>query len=330
MTTARVQQAVVVVAGGAALLWCVWCWRQGLGPGWWALGLLLTLAPQAPVLALEFVVLAVLGRDPAVPRPSATQLLRAWWGEVLAAWQVFGWRQPFAADHEPDVPGQPGRTGVVLLHGYVCNRGLWAPWVRQLRAAGVPCTAITMGPPFGSIDQCQPAIDAAVQTLTHSTGRPPLLVGHSMGGLSARAWLAGQPDAAAADARVAGVVTVGTPHLGTWAAQLGFTTNARQMRVGSRWLVALAARETAARRARFTCFFGHADNLVFPASQGTLPGADNRHLAGVAHVAMVFAPAVLAEVLRRVNAPVGAQADIQADIQADTQADTQTDAKTPG
>ena len=305
MTTARVQQAVVVAAVGAALLWCVWCWRQGLGPGWWALGLLLALAPQAPVLALEFVVLAVLGRDAAVPRPSKRQLLRAWWGEVVVAWQVFGWRQPFAANREPDVPGQWGRTGVVLLHGYICNRGLWAPWLRQLRAAGVPCTAITMNPPFGSIDSYQPAIDAAVQDLIRSTGRPPLLVGHSMGGLSARAWLAGQPDAAAADSRVAGVVTIGTPHQGTWAAQLGMSTNARQMRIGSRWLAALAGREPAARRARFTCFYGHADNLVFPASQGMLAGADNRHLAGVAHVAMLFEPAVLAEVLRRVQAQDG-------------------------
>ena len=308
MTVARMQQAVAAAAGAGALLWCVWCWRQGLGPGWWALGLLLTLAPQAPVLALEFVLLAALGRDLAVPRPSKRQLLRAWWGEVRVAWQVFGWRQPFAAGRELDVPGQPGRTGVVLLHGYLCNRGLWAPWLRQLRAAGVPCTAITMSPPFGSIDSYQRAIDAAVQDLTDSTGRPPLLVGHSMGGLSARAWLAGQPDAAAADARLAGVVTIATPHQGTWAARLGLSTNARQMRLGSRWLAALAARESAARHARFTCFYGHADNLVFPARQATLAGADNRHLAGVAHLAMVFEPAVLAEVLRRVNAQVGAQA----------------------
>ena len=302
MTTARMQQAVAAAAGVAALLWCGWCWHRGLAAAWWALGLLLTLAPQAPLLALEFGVLAWLGRDPAVPPPSVRQLLRAWWGEVWVAWQVFGWRQPFAADREPDVSGRPGCTGVVLLHGYVCNRGLWAPWLRQLRAAGVPCTAITMNPPFGSIDRYRPAIDAAVQGLTKRTGRPPLLVGHSMGGLSARAWLAGQPDAAAADARVAGVVTIATPHQGIWAAQLGLSANARQMRIGSAWLLALAARESAARRARFTCFYGHADNLVFPASQATLAGADNRHLAGVAHVAMVFEPAVLTEVLRQVQA----------------------------
>ena len=310
---ARWLQCVVVVAVLAAGAWCVWCGRQGLGPGWWLLGLLLTLAPQAVPLALEFGLLALLGRDPALPRASGVQLLRAWWGEVLAVWRVFGWLQPFAAGREPDAPGPAdptrsgaaadpiGRTGVLLLHGYFCNRGLWTPWLRQLRQRGVPCSALSLTPEFGSIDRYQSAIDAAVQDLTQRTGRPPLLVGHSMGGLSARAWLAGQADASAADARIAGVITIGTPHQGTWMARFGLTTNTRQMRPGSAWLVALAAREPAERHARFTCFYGHADNLVFPASTATLAGADNRPLQSVAHLQMVFAPEVFAEVLRRVG-----------------------------
>ena len=320
---ARLQQCFVGLALLAAGLWCAWCWRQGLGPGWWLLGLLLTLAPHSGLLALEFVLLALLGRDPAVPRASGGQLLRAWWGEVLAAWRVFGWLQPFAADSEPDVPGPVsptnptnptnpgaaadpgGQTGVLLLHGYFCNRGIWTPWLRQLRRLGVPCTALTLTPAFGSIDRYHRAINAAVLDLTLRTGRPPLLVGHSMGGLSARAWLAGQADARAADARVAGVITVGTPHHGTGMARFGLTTNTRQMRRGSAWLTALAARESAERRARFTCFFGHADNIVFPASTATLAGADNRHLPSVAHVQMVFEPAVFAEVLRRVGGVSG-------------------------
>jgi triacylglycerol esterase/lipase EstA (alpha/beta hydrolase family) len=294
---ARLQQAMVGAVAVLALAWSAWACGRGLAPPLWAAVLLLILAPHAPLLALEFVLLAGAGRDPTTPRASAGQLLQAWAGEVLTAWRVFGWRQPFAAGAEPDVAGGPGRTGVLLLHGFTCNRGLWSPWLRQLRARGVPCTALSLEPVFGSIDEWVPAIDAAVTDLTRRTGRPPLVVAHSMGGLATRAWLA----AFDADARVAHVLTIGTPHHGTWLARFGHSRNARQMRRGSPWLKALASRETAARRSRFTCYYGHADNIVFPASTGRLPDADNRHLAGVAHVQMAFRPEVFDDVLRRLD-----------------------------
>ena len=300
---ARLQAGVVFTALGVALLWSAWSWQQGLGPGLLLAGLALALAPHAPVLALQFLLLAWLGQDSRIRPAHAGQLLRAWACEVAAGWQVYGWRQPFAANREADVPCRPGRTAVLLLHGYLCNRGLWAPWLRRMRQAGVPCQALSMAPVFGRIEAWGPQIEAAVAALQGQTGRPPLLVAHSMGGLAIRAWLAAQPDAAAADARLAGVVTIATPHQGTWMARLGFSANARQMRIGSPWLMALAAAETPARRARFTCFYGHADNIVFPASTATLDGADNRHLPGTAHVQMVFAAPVLAEVLRRATAP---------------------------
>jgi triacylglycerol esterase/lipase EstA (alpha/beta hydrolase family) len=142
-----------------------------------------------------------------------------------------------------------------------------------------------------------PAIDAAVARLHQATGQPPLIVAHSMGGLATRAWLASTPGAAQ---RVQHVITVGTPHHGTWMARFGHTRNARQMRIGGPWLTALASGPTAAPAALFTCFFGHGDNIVFPATTATLAGADNRHLPAVAHVAMLEHPAVWAEVLRRV------------------------------
>ena len=309
---ARLQQSLVLTALLAALGGSAWAWQHGVATGLWLAGLLLVLAPHAPVLALEFLLLAAWGRDASVPRASAGPLLKAWAGEVGTGWLVFGWRQPFAEHRVPDVPGQPGRTGVLLLHGFVCNRGLWAPWLRTLSAAGVPCTALSLAPVFGRIDAWVPAIEAAVADLQRRTGRPPLLVGHSMGGLAARAWLAAQPDAAVADSRVAGVVTVGTPHQGTWLARFGFAHNARQMRLASDWLQALDGGEGPARRARFTCFYGHADNIVFPARTATLPGADNRHLPGVAHVQMVYAPEVLAEVLRRVSEPAAVPAVVPA------------------
>lgn len=303
---ARLQRCLVFAVVTGAGVWSAWAWHQGLATGVWLAGLLLLLAPHAPVLALEFLLLALLGRDARVPHASAGDLLRAWAAEGITGLRVFGWRQPFAADSVADVPGRPGHVGVLLVHGYVCNRGLWLPWLQVLRQRGVPCVALSLAPVFGRIETWVPAIEAAVARLERETGRPPLVVGHSMGGLALRAWLAAQPDPVLADARVLGVVTVGTPHQGTWTARFGFSANARQMRLGSAWLLALAAAESAARRARFTCYFGHADNIVFPASTATLAGADNRHIPAAAHVHMLFVGPVLADVLQRVTAELPA------------------------
>jgi triacylglycerol esterase/lipase EstA (alpha/beta hydrolase family) len=115
-----------------------------------------------------------------------------------------------------------------------------------------------------------------------------------MGGLAVRAWLA----AYASDDRVRRVITIGTPHRGTLLGRFGYTRNAREMCVGSAWQQRLAAKEPQRRFERFTCFFGHCDNVVFPASAATLPGADNHHLEGVAHVHMADRGEVFDELLR--------------------------------
>jgi triacylglycerol esterase/lipase EstA (alpha/beta hydrolase family) len=132
-----------------------------------------------------------------------------------------------------------------------------------------------------------------VRALEQATGEAPVIVAHSMGGLAVRAWLVrGQPH------RVLRVVTVASPHQGTRIAQHGFSTNTREMRVGSPWLESLTARENADLYRRFTCFWSHCDNIVFPSANATLPGADNRHLPATPHVQMAYHPAVYEEVLR--------------------------------
>jgi len=83
--------------------------------------------------------------------------------------------------------------------------------------------------------------------------------------------------------------------------RFGLAPNTRQMRWNSSWLATLAAQEPPGRYRRFTCFYGHCDNIVFPCSTATLPGADNRHLRGHAHVHMLRHPDVLAEVMKRLQ-----------------------------
>ena len=250
-------------------------------------------------LGAEFLLLASFSPSGPAQPPSASQLLRAWWAEVLTAPQVFCWRQPFRSHSEPDfTPATPvGRRGVVLVHGFVCNRAFWNPWMARLRAAKIPFVAVDLEPLFDSIDCYPPIIDQAVRRLEAATGTPPVLVAHSMGGLAARAWMAAYDG----DHRIHHVVTIGTPHRGTWLARFGQTANGRQMRIGSDWLNRLADREPPERFAKFTCCYSHCDNIVFPVGNATLPGAKNIHIPGAAHVHLAFQGDVFDEVLRRLH-----------------------------
>ena len=291
---ARLQQVTTIGLVLAAIAWAAYFVRIG-APACAAAGALLVLFGYAVFLGVEFVLLRFANRDDPAPPATVRQLARAWWGEVLTAPRVFCWRQPFRSNAEPDsLDHATGRRGVVLVHGFVCNRGLWNPMMARLRARGVPFVAVNLEPVFGSIDHYADIIEAAVQRLESASGLPPVMVAHSMGGLAVRAWMAAHEG----DERVHRVITIGTPHRGTFLGRFGHTHNARQMRIGSDWQRELAAREPPHRYDRFTCFYGHCDNIVFPAVTATLPGADNRHIAGVAHVHMVHQQEVFDEVLR--------------------------------
>jgi len=165
----------------------------------------------------------------------------------------------------------------------------------HLRRNGTPYMAINLEPVLGPIDRYVQAIDAAVQQLEMATHQAPIVVAHSMGGLAVRAWLRDR----AAERRVHSVITIGTPHAGTSIARFALSPNTRQMREGSAWLRALAAGETRERRRLFTCYFGHCDNIVFPACNAMLPDATNQHVASVAHVHLAFHRPILDDVLRR-------------------------------
>ena len=293
---ARLQQFMAVGTAVFALAWLLAWWPHSTVVA--VLGALLSLGGYALVLGLEAVAAALLNRGDAAPQLGWRGVADAWWQEVRVAPRVFSWHQPFRWATLPDdaepLDGQV--PAVVFVHGFVCNRGIWLPWMRRLRREGVPYVSVNLEPVFGSIDQYLPLVSDAVHRAHALTGRPPVLVCHSMGGLVARAWRAAEPDTA-----VHKVVTIGTPHRGTWLGRFSRVANGRQMRQDGEWLVALHRREAEIAPqnayADFVCWYSNGDNIVFPASTATLPGADNRHVPGVAHVALAFHPRVMDESL---------------------------------
>ena len=283
---ARLQSFITLGLLVTAVLWIGLCSRAGLY-AWALLGAAVLLTGHAVFLALEFALMTWSNRSDTAPQATLWQLTSAWWAEALSAPLVFCFRQPFRSHIWPDHLPTPvsGRHGVLLVHGFFCNRGIWNPWLQRLYADAVPFLAVNLEPVLGSIDDYVEAIEHGVSALERATGRPPVVVAHSMGGLAVRRWCVepGNLD------RIRHVVTIGTPHHGTVLARWAISSNGRQMQRGSHWLSALCTREakhSPQRAARFTCFYGHCDNIVFPASTAMMIGADNRHLAAVAHVHM--------------------------------------------
>ena len=273
---------------------------------WWA-PLFVLMVPAgligalAAVLALEFAYAWAAARSSAAQPPALRSLLRAWCGEIGANCRLMAWRVPMRSARLSQATGsqQAGVRGLILVHGYGCNRAIWDAWLTQLDDEKLPCIAINLEPVLADIDDYGPLIERAVRTLQHQTGRAPVLVAHSMGGLAARAWWATD----LSTQRLHRLVTIATPHQGTPMAKFGSGPSAKQMRPLSDWLQRLKAKETPAQAERTLCFYGDCDNMVIPRAAATLPAADNRLLTGWGHVAMVDHPAIYTAVVRCLHEP---------------------------
>ncbi len=280
----------------AAFAWALYALGRG-HPWTAAFGAIFILFGYLLFLGLEFGLMQWANlRDP-YPAAKLGEIFGAWLAEAVWAPLVFCWRQPFRSGAFADrLDGRPGQRGLVLVHGFVCNRGLWNRWYPELIERGIPFVGVNLEPVFGEIDAYAVQIDAAVAALTKSTGLAPVVVAHSMGGLAARAWLRhGGPTALN---RVHHIITLGSPHGGTALARFGFTDNARQMMPAGAWLDGLAVCTSPEQAGKFTCLFSNCDNIVFPASTAILPGSPSLHVPACAHVQMVDHPLAVAEVMR--------------------------------
>lgn len=262
------------------------------------LALLLSIAgpiSYAGVLVVEFALCATVDRT-GKPDIRWSVWCRAWLAEIAIAPVVFCWRQPFRLNAQPDMLNKNiggDRRGVVLVHGLFCNRAFWTPWIRRLNSDGRCFVAVNLEPVFGSIDNYLAQIDVAVNKVRAATGLPVLIICHSMGGLAVRKWLVDIPDYRVAHR----VVTIATPHNGTWLARFGYGRNTREMRQDSPWITKLNQLSSVDISRRFICWYSDTDNVVFPAANACLSGADNRLVTGVSHVCLAFTPCVMDQTL---------------------------------
>ncbi len=282
MTIAALQRlwSIGVPAVGALL---AWNWLpEPVVP--WQVAVAAVLAPVAVVtllLSIEFTVAAA--ADPRSPRTPLWRLAQVFLRELSVSLRVFLWRQPWKSGFpEPALAHDPQRAAVLLIAGFMCNRAAWKPLLDSGLLGHCNVATVNLEPILGDIDAYAECVRRAIERLCAASGATRvLLVGHSMGGLAARAYLRRH-----GDARVARVVTLASPHHGTLLGRLGHSRNARQMAKGSRFIARLAE-DDKARWTRFTTVAARDDNLVIPRSSPLLPGAKQIELDGVGHLALI-------------------------------------------
>lgn len=305
---ARAFFVAMCVEFGLYALYLVWGLYQGRGLLELMLRIVLVFAGiRALGVAANFLQTG-LARSPAAPehRLSWLSALRLFFNETFAAMRTYPFyfaMEPWLVPSAPPL-GLPHRgPPIVLVPGFLCNRGYFGRFRRYLREHGYGNVwAVTLEPVFGSIDDAARQLDDYVEQICAQTGAERVvLIGHSMGGVVIRAYL----DKFSGEKRVARAISLGSPFGGTVLAKgpSALGENLRQMTIGSEWLNALSAFEQRPCPVPFTAIWSPHDSIVAPqlGSRVTETYGQSIALPGVGHMEMIVSKPVMREVVAVLN-----------------------------
>jgi pimeloyl-ACP methyl ester carboxylesterase len=286
----RVLLVALVLGSLAAAWWLGTHW----GLGWGAIIPIAAALFFAVPAAMILVTFAIAWRHRSV-RPPELRIgplaaVRCVLHEIFSYTAVYVFLQPFPRLVLSAGPpsAAAGRPVVVLVHGYMCNAGVWAWLARYLIARGHAVHTVTLEPLFARIEDYVAPLARKVSEVAGEGGRV-ILVGHSMGGLVCRAYAR-----RFGGGRIARIITLGTPHYGSALAPIGHGADAQDMRPMAEWLRGLAASEQGGSAAPITSIYSCHDNFVAPQDSSALAGAKNVPLPGIGHLSLLFSERVTA------------------------------------
>ena len=193
--------------------------------------------------------------------------------------------------------GDDGRLPVVLVHGLGSNRGTWTPLRAFLRLHGHR-RLYAFGYEAGSIEEHGRNLAAFIDEVLAATGAAKVdLVAHSLGGIVSRYAL----QRAGAANKVRQLITLASPHGGTYAAFYANTLLTRSLRPESEIIADLNRDDLTAVPWKFTAVYSDRDVYVVPKEMMTHPAAENIFVPDISHTQHLAAPVVLREVLLKLS-----------------------------
>ena len=276
----------------------VYALASGDTGGWTIAGLAVSLAFlwRLYLTLVSLVVTRLSGRYTRARPVNCRAAIKAVCREFIARLICFSWSQTFpqlAMGKDPcdSHQGAP----ILLVHGHFSNRGIWVRFRQRIAAAGLgPIYTISLTPYFGDLDEFAAQLATRIDLICAETRAAQVtLIGHSMGGMVCRRYMTLH-----SPARIAKLVTLGTPHHGSHFARWLFGKNALQLRIGSDWLGRLARAEVPTQPPPTLSLYSLVDDIIDPPDSSVLAWARNVPVTAVGHVGLVFSEVVANEVIQ--------------------------------
>lgn len=193
------------------------------------------------------------------------------------------------------------RNPVLLIHGILIKSAVFRKMAVYLTQLGWTVHTLDLAPHYGNA--CLIELAQQVATYVEKTFPPEQaidLVGLSMGGLVSRYYvqrLGGMN-------RVQRLITISSPHNGTWMAYALWGQGCVQMRPGSAFLADLNQDAAVLAQINFTSIWTPWDFIIVPATSSQLPVGKEVKLWVFAHAWMARHAQSLATVAEALAAPV--------------------------
>lgn len=156
---------------------------------------------------------------------------------------------------------------------------------RELKQQGWAVEGINLFPNFAPAEEQARKVKAKVEEMLQRYGTDKIeLVVHSFGGLISRYYI----QEMGGQTQVRNLVTIATPHHGTYTAYLGPGESAVQLRPGSDFIEKLNANGYIYPPVRYTAIWSNTDEIVIPPRHAIMPGATVHAVPWTGHLTIMF------------------------------------------